>query len=118
MRKTAILLVSVFLLAVVATATEPMPTWKSQTMNINNQAKVGDVVLPAGEYRVTHEMEGTKHILVLKLQAKGTPVYRLACTMEPLEQKAKASEQHYRYEGKDRVLTAIIFKGDTVRHLF
>lgn len=118
MRKVAVLLLGVFLLAVIVSAEESMVTWKSQNLALAADARVGTQLLPAGEYKVTHEMQGPSHILVLTLQGKEARSFRLPCLMQPLTEKAKVSEQHYRYEGKDKVLVALIFKGDKFTHAF
>ena len=119
MRKIAFLLLAVTLVAVVAAAEQPMVAWKSQSLNFNSDVKVGTQLLRAGEYRVEHVMDGTQHVLVLTpQQGKDRAAVRIACAMKPLAAKAKQTEQHYRFEGNDKVLVSLIFKGDTVEHSF
>jgi hypothetical protein len=118
MRKVAVLLLGVFLLAVVVAAEEPMVSWKSQNLILAADTRVGSQLLPAGDYKVKHEMQGPSHVLVLTLQNDPAKSFRLACTMQPLLEKSKVSEQHYRFEGKDKVLVALVFKGDKFTHAF
>lgn len=118
MRKVALLLLGIFLLASLAIADGPMVTWKSKDLKLDKDVRVGAVVLPAGDYRVSHVMEGSEHILVMELQGKNKQTFRVACTMQPLQAKATQNEQHYKYEGQQAILTALVFKGDTVQHSF
>ena len=118
MRKIAIVVLGIFLLGLLVSADEPMVTWKSKDLQLNENARVGTTVLPAGKYRVTHEMEGAQHIMVLTLQTRAKTSFRLPCTLQPLAVKARGDEQHFRTEGKEHVLTALIFGGDRVVHSF
>lgn len=118
MRKVALLLLGVFLLAVVVAAEEPMVTWKAKSLNLATDTRIGAVVLPAGDYKVKHEMEGTKHILVFTQQYKAKQTFRVTCGMQSLEQKATVDEQHFRTENGQKVLTALVFAGDRYTHTF
>ncbi len=117
MRKVALLLLGVFLLAAVAVADGPMVTWKSKDLKLDKSARAGSVILPAGEYKVSHVMEGSEHVLVMQLKGKNQ-TFRVACKMQPLPSKATQDEQHYTYEGQQAVLTGIVFKGDMYFHAF
>jgi uncharacterized protein RhaS with RHS repeats len=114
-RKLAIVLAVVCLVAVTAWAADTMVSWKSKSLTLDAAARVGTVTLPAGDYKVTHEMQGEQHILVL---AKGKQSFRVPCAMQPLTKAATQNEQHYRYEGKEKILTGLMFKGDMVFHSF
>lgn len=118
MRKVALLLLGIFLLASLAVADGPMVTWKSKDVKFDKNVKVGSVVLPAGQYKVSHVMEGSEHILVMAKQGKNQQTFRITCKMTQLASKATQDEQHYIYEGQQAVLTALIFRGDTVQHSF
>jgi hypothetical protein len=117
-RKLAIVLAIVSLAGIAALASDNMVSWKSQEVKLNQPARAGSVLLPAGEYRVAHEMLGTQHILVMNLTGKNKQTFRVPCTMQPLAQVATQTEQHYRYEGKEKVLVGLVFAGDTVFHAF
>ena len=117
-RKLAIVLAVVSLVAVAAWSNDIMVSWKSQEVTLPQSARAGNVVLPAGDYRVTHEMQGTQHILVMKLLGKEKQTFKLPCNMQPLTQAATQTEQHYRYEGNEKVLVGLLFKGDKVFHAF
>ena len=117
-RKIAIVLAIVCMVGLAAWADDAMVAWKSQELKLADGVRAGSVTLPAGEYRVTHEMQGTQHILVMKLAGKEKQSFRVACSMQPLNQAATQTEQHYRYEGKERILIGMVFKGDKVFHAF
>jgi hypothetical protein len=118
MRKVAFFLLAVFVLTVMVSAEEPMVNWKSKNLTLSSDTRVGTVVLPAGDYKLKHEMEGTNHILVFKSQAKGKETFRVICGMQPLDQKAARDEQHFRTENGNKVLTSLIFEGDRYTHTF
>jgi hypothetical protein len=118
MRKVALLLLGVFLLAALAVAEGPMVTWKSKDLKLDKSARAGSTVLPAGDYKVSHVMEGSEHVLVMELRGKNKQTFRVACKMQPLQSKATQDEQHYTYEGQQAVLTGIVFKGDMYFHAF
>jgi hypothetical protein len=115
-RKLAIVLAIVSLVGLAAWADDAMVSWKSQELKLSEGVRVGSVALPAGEYRVTHEMQGTQHILVMALAGRNKQTFRVPCTMQPLVQAAPQTEQHYRYEGKEKILVGLVFKGDKVFH--
>ena len=117
-RKMAIVLALVSVVALAAWASDTMVSWKSQEVTLSQPARAGSVLLPAGEYRVTHEMQGTSHILVMERIGKGKPAFRVPCSMQPLTNVATQDEQHYRYEGKEKILVGLLFKGDKVFHAF
>lgn len=117
MRKAALVLLGVFLLAVLVSA-EEMVTWKIKKLNLADETRVGTVVLPAGDYKLQHEMEGANHIMIFTLMGKETKSFRVACGMQARELKARRDEQHFRIENNQRVLTGLVFAGDNVMHTF
>jgi hypothetical protein len=116
MRKTAFLLVTLLGLGVTLWAQGPAGFKGTRTVDISEQSKVGTQLLAPGQYKVTHTMEGAEHIMVFK---KGKQEYRVKCNLEPLEAKANNTQFWYEPDGSGaRVLQAIVFRGDTVRHVF
>ena len=78
---------------------------------------VGGSLLPAGDYKVTHEMQGTEHIMIFK-QVDGKAQAKAKCNLVPLTEKARTTEQHYSQNAKnERVLNEMIFRGDTSKHV-
>ena len=117
-RRMAIVLAVVSVVALAAWASDTMVSWKTQDVELTAPVRAGSVMLPAGEYRVTHEMQGAQHILVMERMGKDKQTFRVACSMQPLANVATQDEQHYRYEGKEKILVGLLFKGDKVFHAF
>jgi hypothetical protein len=78
---------------------------------------VGGNLLPAGDYKVLHEMQGTDHIMIFK-QMNGKAEAKAKCNLVPLNAKAKTTEQRYTENAKnERVLIEMVFRGDTSKHV-
>jgi hypothetical protein len=93
----------------------------TRDIKFTNPMRVGDVLLPVGEYKVLHTMEGENHIMVFKqVDAKAAPAEaRVKCTLEPLGIKAQQTQQIYSLNAaKERVLHELVFRGDTAKHVF
>ncbi len=89
---------------------------QTRTLALFEKAKVGNTVLPAGSYTVTHLMDGSNHVLVFK-NGKNE-VARVNCTMVELPKKADRTQQEYKTNGEVRVLSAVTFGGDKFKHQF
>lgn len=115
MRKTALLLLSLLGLGAMLWAQGAAGFKGTRTVVLAEQARVGTQVMAAGEYKVTHAMEGAEHIMVFK---QGKQEYRIKCSLEPLSAKAETTQFWYEPDTNGpRVLQAIVFRGDTVRHV-
>jgi hypothetical protein len=92
----------------------------TQQIKFDNPIWVGNTLLPSGNYQVLHAMEGDAHIMIFKQQGGKKPVEaRVKCQLVPLQAKASQTEKIYILnEKKERVLQALIFRGDTARHQF
>jgi hypothetical protein len=81
--------------------------------------KIGDVLLPAGSYKVTTVEEAGQHTMVFKPRGKSAAELRVKCTVESLPQKAERSQQQYNLGPKgEYVLVGLVFEGEMVRHVF
>jgi hypothetical protein len=90
---------------------------EKQTINFTAPTLMGSTVLPAGQYSVTHQMNGQAHIMIFK-QVKGTAEVRANCSLLPLKEKAQHTEQRYTVNAQDqRVLQQITFQGDMATHV-
>lgn len=114
MRKTALLLLTLLGMGAMLWAQGAAGFKGTRTVVLSEQARVGTQVLTAGEYKVTHVMEGAEHIMVFK---QGKQEYRVKCNLVPLNAKADNTQVWYEPDANGaRVLQAIVFRGDTVRH--
>lgn len=115
MRKTALLLLTLLGLGTMIWAQQAAGFKGTRTVTLSEQARVGTELLPAGEYKLTHTMEGAEHIMVFK---QGKQEYRVKCNLEPLNAKADATQAWYEADASgQRLLQAIVFRGDTVKHV-
>ena len=82
--------------------------------------RVGDVVLPQGDYEVRHVMEAENHIMVFKQLGTSKPAEaRVKCNLVPLKDKVDATQLIYQSNGpNERVLRTLRFKGDLAEHVF
>lgn len=95
------------------------PVGKAYDLTLRAPARVGDTVLVAGAYRVTHVMENEQHVMLFRSLRKDHKEYRAICKMRELPAVAAHDEQRFEeVSGKERVLTTLVFAGDKVEHLF
>jgi hypothetical protein len=110
-------LMAAVLLAVPALAAQQeTEVGKARTVDLPRQARVGDVMLPAGRYRLRHFQRGDEHIMVFENERR-KEMARVLCTMEARPGKASGLELHYlRNEAGEYVLSALVLPGDRVTH--
>ena len=88
-----------------------------QEITFSAPTLVGGNLLPVGEYKISHEMQGTEHIMIFK-QVGGKAEAKAKCNLVPLTGKAKSSEMRYTDNAQNvRVLTEMTFRGDTSKHV-
>ena len=88
-----------------------------QNITFTGPTVVGGTLLPAGDYKVYHQMQGTEHIMIFK-QIGGKAEAKAKCNLVPLNEKAKTTEQRYSENAKnERVLIEMTFQGDTSKHV-
>ena len=122
MRKSTIvaILTFLFLLSLFAVAGQnSMGVADTYRVNFTEKTRVADTVLPKGDYEIRHVMEGQNHIMVFhQLGSKNPAEVRAKCTLVPLETKATQDQKMYTVNANERVLNELIFKGDSVKHVF
>jgi hypothetical protein len=81
---------------------------------------VGNVLLPKGDYEVKHTMQGETHIMVFRQLHVKTPVEaEVKCSLVPLQKKADQTATYYTHNDKqEHVLSELVFKGDSAKHVF
>ena len=92
----------------------------SRKVSFTSPMKVGNVLLPQGDYLVLHTMEGQDHVMIFKqLNTKKPAEARVKCQLVTLASKAPRDEQIYLVNGADvRVLHSLVFRGDSAQHVF
>jgi phage terminase large subunit GpA-like protein len=80
--------------------------------------RVGETLLPAGDYEVRHTMVGEDHVMIFK-QVAGKAEAKVKCTLIPTKEKAEMSQTIFTVNAKnERVLQKLVFKGDMAEHQF
>ena len=116
-------LVCVFMLASVAGFAGAMPKIADhQTITFNSPMLLGSNELPAGTYKVDHQMQGDEHYMIFHQtdvsKSKAVEV-KVKCNLVPLTAKAKRTERRFVSNAKNQnVLTEITFQGDEAKHVF
>lgn len=88
-----------------------------QEITFTGPTVIGGTLVPAGDYKVSHQMQGTTHIMIFK-QINGKAEATAKCNLVPLNEKAKTTEQRYTENAKnERVLVEMTFRGDTSKHV-
>ena len=91
-----------------------------QQVTFNEPIKVGGVMLPKGDYRVEHTMQGEDHIMVFtQLHSKNPASTKAKCELVKLEAKADRTQVLYVHpDPNTHVLQEIVFKGELAKHVF
>ena len=95
----------------------PMGIAPKQEITFTAPTVIGGSLVPAGDYTVLHQMEGTVHIMIFK-QIGGKTEVKAKCNLVPLTEKARTTAQRYTENAKnERVLVEMTFKGDSAKHV-
>ena len=124
----AMLLLAVPSLA--AAAPEPVPIGKNGDVELSKPARIGDVTLQPGFYRLQHQEQNGNHVLVVKQRAAerrggqsygvgaGTEIARVPCQVVPLDKKLSRTELHLQNEPDgSTAITQIRIRGERSGHV-
>jgi hypothetical protein len=91
-----------------------------RNVNFTTPVRIGNVLLPTGNYQVLHTMEGDNHIMVFKpLNQKNAMETKVKCQLVPLETKADKDQKIFVINtAGERELQALTFRGDKAEHRF
>lgn len=119
MRKTVFLIaIAVLILGTAAMATDQFGIAEKRAVTFYDTVRVGDTLLPAGDYVVTHQMRGDEHIMVFTKQGHKPVEARVKCTLKPLSAPAAQSQVEYRVNAaKEHVVARMVWKGDRAEHI-
>ena len=82
--------------------------------------RVADTVLPKGEYRIQHTMEGADHVMVFtQLKTAKPATAKAKCQLVPVT--GKLGQTYFSYvksSQSEYVLQEVGFKGDQAKHVF
>jgi hypothetical protein len=115
-----LVLICVFMLGAFSAAGNHPGIADKYKVSFSEKTIVANTVLPQGDYEIRHVMEGSDHIMVFRqLETKKVVEVRAKCTLVPLGAKAGRDEKVYLLNAaNERVLQELVFRGDTVKHVF
>lgn len=89
-------------------------------VTLSAPTRVGDVLLPQGDYEVRHVMEAENHMMVFKQLGTNKPAEaRVKCNLVQLKEKVDGNQVIYESNGaNERVLRTLRFRGDLAEHVF
>lgn len=89
-------------------------------ITFSNPTRIGDTLLPVGDYQVLHVMDGDSHVMVFKQMGVKKPIeVRVKCHLVPLSEKAGDTKKVYIVNAaNERVLSKLVFAGDSAQHEF
>ena len=109
--------VTVFACSTMLAKDNSMGIAEKQTITFTAPTVVGGTLLPAGNYNITHEMNGQTHVMIFK-QIGGKAEAKANCNLVPLKAKAERTESRYITNAKnERVLQEMTFAGDKATHM-
>jgi hypothetical protein len=121
MRKTGLwIAIVVLIVSAAAMAANQFGVADKRQVTFYDPVRIGDTLVPAGEYNVLHQMQGTEHVMVFtKVGNKKAVEAKVKCTLVPLTAPAPQSEMGFRTnDAKEKLLTRMVFKGDRAAHQF
>ncbi|HTZ97907.1 MAG TPA: hypothetical protein VMB18_16005 [Terriglobales bacterium] len=92
----------------------------TRTIELVAPTWVGDTLLPSGDYKVVHTMEGQDHIMVFsQLNTHKPAEARVKCQLVNLAKKADQDQLFFTTNpAHQRVLHVLVFHGDSAQHVF
>jgi hypothetical protein len=89
-------------------------------VSFSDPFRVGDVLLPKGDYVIQHTMKGEEHIMVFRQLRTTKPIeVSVKYTLVPLPEKASRMQVAYVLNAaNEHVLHELVFKGDSAKHVF
>jgi hypothetical protein len=89
-------------------------------VSFSSPMRVGESLLPKGEYEVRHVMEADNHIMAFKQLGPNKPAQaRVPCKLVPLNAKVDRDQLVYGVNAaNEKVLQTLRFKGDSAEHVF
>ena len=121
LRELAVTAICVLAISVVASAARnQFGVADTRSTTFDSAVRIGDVLLPKGEYKVLHTMSGDTHIMVFQQQRTKNPAEaKVKCTLVRLAGKAPRTERLFTVNNSnERVLHELTFEGDTAKHVF
>jgi hypothetical protein len=120
-KRFALIAICILAVSLLATASQnKFGVADSRTIELVAPTWVGGTLLPRGNYKVIHTMEGQDHIMVFtQLNTQKPAEVRVKCQLVNLAKKADRDEQIYTMNpSHERILHELVFRGDSAQHVF
>ena len=92
---------------------------EKRQVNFSDPVRVGDVLLPAGDYEVRHSMEGENHIMVFKQLGGKKTAASVRCNLIPVDTPVARTAVGFSVNSAgEYVLRRLAFQGDRAERLF
>ena|SRR5215471_13257223 len=115
--KIPVIFLALIVVVGVASAENKLGTRDVSHVTFVAPIRVGDTLLPAGDYLMRPIMEGENHIMVFESVKTKTVEVKAHCKLVPLTEKATQSSTIYNLNAaNERVLQELVFRGDTAKH--
>jgi hypothetical protein len=120
MRRSIALVLLITFSAFLVASDNGMGIAQKRDVQFFDPIKIGSTLVPAGEYVVTHSMDGEKHIMTFtNKDPRKVVTVKIECTLQPLEKRATRSETGMVINASNQLeLKSLIFKGDKAEHVF
>jgi len=109
--------IALFLCAIAVASEKNLGIHDVAKVSFAASVRVGTTLIPAGDYTMRHTMEGQDHVMTFARVGK-KDVYKVKCTLVPLDHKAAQDTQLIVTSGNEHVLRELQFRGDTAKHVF
>ena len=105
----------------------PMKSGKMAEISLSSRTRAGNLVLPAGTYRIQHQVKGSNHFIDFTGLARSDHSNpgiltgysgKAECRFDPLPDKVKRTAVGTTEENGVRRVTRIEIAGESVAHLF
>jgi len=120
LKPTLVIMSCVLLMGICAVAGQNMGISDSYKVTFAENVRIADTLLPAGDYKIQHVMEGPDHIMVFRQVGVKKPIeVRAKCTLVALAEPADRTQKLFEINGaNERVLKGLTFRGDRAKHVF
>ena len=121
LKPTLVIISCVLLLGICAGAGQnSMGISDTYRVTFAENVRVADTVLPAGDYKIQHVMQGPDHIMVFRQVGVKNPIeVRAKCTLVALSEPADQTQKLFELNAaNERVLKGLTFRGDRAKHVF
>lgn len=91
---------------------------KKGAFTFAEEVQIGDQIMKPGRYKFRHREEGDAHFVRFQMIGSAEDTGDVACTLEPLDSKAKRTSIFTDTRVSPKRITRIVVKGENAAHVF